>query len=322
MSKNNINPDYMCPRCKYTTNHKSNMNNHLNKKKKPCITTYNNIELTKEIKDYILDNRIYKIPKPESEAKLITQHIATTNALNKFIDNMDTLDKLAHVVNYSKVALIDFEDHVESTFSKQATKLENMDYKYGYDLSQDNILRIVDEVTRNSNSQFNLMMDKRFKRLKMYRSKKWESFLLDIGILELMKIIKSNILDSYEIYLIKQLEIINGNVRDRNQYSNNLLDYYKFIAALNFMPLVCGKTDDEILCNDNSTNNYRLEMIYMDIYNGVQKNVTNVYRQRIKKTIVDIVDKNTLENIHELNKTVIKLANSDIEFKNRIFKID
>jgi hypothetical protein len=39
------------------------MENHLYKRIKICPATYNNIELTDEIKKHILENRIYRIPK-------------------------------------------------------------------------------------------------------------------------------------------------------------------------------------------------------------------------------------------------------------------
>ena len=56
---------YECIRCGYSTDLKQSMNLHLYKKKKPCQTIVNNIELTDEIKEYILNNRVYKIPEPD-----------------------------------------------------------------------------------------------------------------------------------------------------------------------------------------------------------------------------------------------------------------
>jgi len=60
---------YSCVRCGYETENKYSMNTHLYKKKKPCPTAVNNIELTDEIKKYILENRIYKIPEITPEVK-------------------------------------------------------------------------------------------------------------------------------------------------------------------------------------------------------------------------------------------------------------
>lgn len=58
---------YVCICCGYETFHRSSMYNHFYKKKKPCPKTRNDIELTEEIKQYILNNRIYNIPKEKQE---------------------------------------------------------------------------------------------------------------------------------------------------------------------------------------------------------------------------------------------------------------
>jgi hypothetical protein len=58
--------DYKCPRCGYTTHHKSNMRNHFYKKLKPCFATMELVELTNEVKEYILENKIYRPLKSQS----------------------------------------------------------------------------------------------------------------------------------------------------------------------------------------------------------------------------------------------------------------
>jgi hypothetical protein len=54
---------YCCIRCGYTTPQKQDMRKHFKNLKKICPATINDIELTEEVKNYILDNRIYRIPK-------------------------------------------------------------------------------------------------------------------------------------------------------------------------------------------------------------------------------------------------------------------
>ena len=50
---------YKCFRCNYTTPQKSHMRQHFSNIK-PCHALLNVIDLTPEIKQFILDNRIYK----------------------------------------------------------------------------------------------------------------------------------------------------------------------------------------------------------------------------------------------------------------------
>lgn len=59
---------YTCPRCGYYTQKKQHMHQHLHKSKKPCPAEVN-IDLTPDIKDYILKNRIYHPPKLEPVPK-------------------------------------------------------------------------------------------------------------------------------------------------------------------------------------------------------------------------------------------------------------
>ena len=54
---------YKCVRCNYTTPQKSHMRQHFTNIK-PCPALLNVIELTPDIKKFILDNRIYNIPTP------------------------------------------------------------------------------------------------------------------------------------------------------------------------------------------------------------------------------------------------------------------
>jgi hypothetical protein len=61
---------YTCCRCGYHTKDKNNMRNHLYKRQKTCPATVDDIELTDEIKNYILENRVYKKPKVEKVEKI------------------------------------------------------------------------------------------------------------------------------------------------------------------------------------------------------------------------------------------------------------
>lgn len=53
---------YKCVCCGYSTPHKGHMRMHLYKKR-PCPMTENEVELTNDVKEYILANRVYRIPE-------------------------------------------------------------------------------------------------------------------------------------------------------------------------------------------------------------------------------------------------------------------
>jgi len=50
---------YTCPRCGYSTSHKTNIKNHFYNTKSVCPATKAVIDLTDNVKQHILDNRIY-----------------------------------------------------------------------------------------------------------------------------------------------------------------------------------------------------------------------------------------------------------------------
>lgn len=64
---------YCCIRCGYNTVQKNHIYKHLYLLKKTCPATKNLIELTDEIKQHILDNRIYKEPKTNQALSLELQ---------------------------------------------------------------------------------------------------------------------------------------------------------------------------------------------------------------------------------------------------------
>jgi hypothetical protein len=69
------------------------MREHLYMKKKPCPKIINNIELTDEIKQFILDNRVYNLNKPKSSAKKnIYEEVANLRIENDILKNKKNED--------------------------------------------------------------------------------------------------------------------------------------------------------------------------------------------------------------------------------------
>ena len=54
--------DYKCPRCNFQTKKKTDMYRHLYDRKVVCPGIMSAIELSDEVKKYILANRIYREP--------------------------------------------------------------------------------------------------------------------------------------------------------------------------------------------------------------------------------------------------------------------
>ena len=83
---------YTCPRCGYNSRKKYNMYIHLTNLRKPCPATEQDIEITQEVKDYILINRIYHTP--EQPQQTIYNYINNNQQINNIIADMDAIQNL------------------------------------------------------------------------------------------------------------------------------------------------------------------------------------------------------------------------------------
>ena len=95
------NPPYECIRCNYETSHKPDMKRHLYASKKVCPSVRNQIELTDEIKEEILNNRRYRIPHVKKEKKEIKASITEKFAEISMNNNLD-VDKGSIYIMYTR----------------------------------------------------------------------------------------------------------------------------------------------------------------------------------------------------------------------------
>lgn len=75
--------DYTCPRCGYCTPFKNDMRKHMYKKLKVCPASVRDIEMTDEVKGYVMDNRVYRVPgeKEKVEKDTVADTVAELKEL-------------------------------------------------------------------------------------------------------------------------------------------------------------------------------------------------------------------------------------------------
>jgi hypothetical protein len=109
MSDRVLSKNYQCIRCGYSINHKRCMRDHLYKKLSPCPARQNDIELTDDIKEYILANYIYKIPIPDKDEskrleyerkKELAEKKANEKAEEKRLEHERKKELLTGIQNY------------------------------------------------------------------------------------------------------------------------------------------------------------------------------------------------------------------------------
>lgn len=297
---------YQCPSCGYKTLDKSKMKRHMYFLKKPCPQSANNIQLTDEIKEYVLQNRVWHPPITPKEPSP-TQIINNIMCINNYIASIDTFEKLTKYMTYNKKHTIDIEEKLDGMFRNRVEKLENDTFKHAYELDRDDFLNIIDDVSLikdNKFEQLNIMYDDVSKKIKLYNGE-WNTFRCKCAIKQLMSCVKEYYLDTYEMYLIKKLSCESTPAFKKQRSIECLLEYYKFLACLRILPNVL---DDENIDEDTRE-------LYYEKYKMVNNKMTTSDVNTAQKEVLDIIIKNSKSNIHELNKFIIEQINMDDDFR-------
>lgn len=289
---------YRCYRCGYQTSQKVHMMRHLYKLAKECPGIDRNVELTEEIKDCILKNRVYH--PIISTQQVFNQTINNYHQINNIITKMDTLAKIENVMIYKNSKLISLEDRIEKTYEYQINKLETKSFKEYY-LEYRNLLEVIDKVTDcECIDNMNVVYDTTSDKLQIYNGLNWQSLLFEQGACELVRSTQTTYLDVYETYLIDKF--LSSTVVSRDKIRNMLSIYYTFLASFDLHP--------SINANDH-------EVLY-DMFVNIQDNIKMSEVKKIKARIYDIIKNNAKKNMIELNKHMMEIIQIDEDFKNKV----
>jgi hypothetical protein len=304
------------------------MHTHLFKRKHVCPGQFADIELTEAIKQSILANRIYHVPRPVDPAKVIKQTINYNNTMNNFISNMDTIDKLQRFLKHQNMRPIAFNKHVENTLQHHIEEL--MEQSNDVHLSSNDILDLVDKVSYISNSKhaqpmeaFNILYDNKMKTVKTCNANgSWNEYLVHKGVQMVMKAIQEAYLEQYEIDLIRKLHKFKYRCRAYQEVQEVLENYYKFLACFELNPIVERMKDRDLLLERWSvewtacTSQSREKAdVYLGIFNKIKDRLLQKDIIALHKRAVEILRHNTKRNVEELNKMVISLFTNDDSFK-------
>lgn len=321
---------YTCPRCGYYTIQKPSMRKHLYINKKVCPMNISNIELTDQVKQTIIDYRIYR-PSLEDQQKNVTNITnITNNTMNNFLSNIPIQDRLNVLMTHKNLKLTPFEESIEDKFASIVEKLDNTStLNDSFSLSQQDFLEIIDRISRVCNGEklvdMNLLYNKELNKLCLYDEGVWDEMLVQSGLVKILKYIQAYFLNNYECYLLRC--IFSGeNTSIRVQKSKELIfEYYKFLAYFCIEPYVKGRPNNEILVNESDDrfflkdNDYSIEEQYMPYYINIRdKQISRSDVNNVKKEMIDIIKRNTKKNISELNMKITQLFKMDDGFKQSV----
>jgi hypothetical protein len=315
---------YVCPRCLYEVNLKWRMRRHLYEIKTECRNV-SGVELTDDIREHVLRHQTYVPPiKNKTTYQIFNQTVNNYNTLNNFIAQMDFQEKIDRLLEYQQKNLIGLEDSIEKRFEYRVNRLEDDKFQAGYFLTQNNLIELIDDVTRidkDNLHKFNVFYNKAIKRFKMYQGKDWESFIEEVGAKELVSLIKSYFLDSYELYLIKHLHGNNVKQFNRFKLEEHLGIYYHFIGVFDLAPSICDQNDSDLLGHRlTEESDHFLADKYMDLFFSEKKKLKSSEEVAITRKIVNIIKNNTSQNLSELNNVLMDLLKIDQEFRDVILE--
>jgi hypothetical protein len=270
-----------------------------------------------------MTNRIYIIEKLDipSSNQIINNTINQYNTINNFVSSMDTIEKLTKYTDFKKINIIGFDQSIEDKFTKTAKRLENNEYKYGFHLKSDDFLDIINDISMVCNAksveEFNMHYDNRFNRIKIFEEGTWEEFLLCHGVKRILGTVQEHFLNFYELYLVRNI-IESANYK-KQEWRELLDEYYKFIGCFDVEPSIKGKSDNEIM-GIGSEDSYEISDTYMKMYQKIQDGTTRLEVKNTKKEVVDVIKRNTIRNVDEMNKKVVELFNMDEDFKKTLLQ--
>jgi len=290
----------------------------------------NEIELTEDIKKIILERCRYVIP--EGQIKLNDNersreerngNVIFNNygVLNNQVVQMETTEKLNSALSYNGQTQHDYELLLETCFGPNVKRLEDRTMRAAYVMDRLNLLECFNKATSASGdvTKFSFLYEKKIDKIKIFRDGQWEQYLPDMGLLILIKLMKSYFFNDYEIYLIRNLHDPTSMVRNRFLLKEHLEIYYQFLGCFDEKPHIGNMSDSEVLGfqpkegrEDWLDETYSKS--YQDIYSKIRSTEKNNLRSRLLKIIVS----NTNQNILDLNNIIMDILKMDEEYRTKL----
>lgn len=282
---------------------------HLHTVKKVCPATKEDVTLTEDVKQYILDNRIYHPPK-QTQHQVLIQQTTNNNFIVNYITKKDFHEKLDQYLGHNHANLLEYQDTIEAKYEKQVDRLEKKAKPFQkYEaLTLDGLINVLHTCTSATDVQeMNIMYDKVLDRLQIYGGE-WETHLFESGVKDLIEKIQEVYLDYYEEYLLRQFT--NANVFERQCIKEALKEYYEFIECFDVEARLTSSPEQWVqdLCDGEVGSLHR----------KVKDELKASKLKEVKKTVFNVIKKNCTASVLELNKKIVDLIKMDELFKNKI----
>jgi len=288
---------YTCPSCGITFEKKTFMKRHFYERQKHCPRVALDITLTDEIKQYVLENRIWRPQKQTSSTPTIVNNVNNVNnvinnfnTMNNFLSTIEPIEKIKHYTNYKSIDTIPFEDKVDRIYSEQYDQLTS-DKCPHFELGMDDIFDIIDEISQVNTDkiyELNVFYDEKGKKIVIYDGD-WKYLRFKCAVKTILSIIKSSYTNAYEAYLIRRLKNSNLSAFKKQKTHELLSEYYRFLGSNDVLPGV----KDEYVTGDIDSLDEDTRDEYYELYTKINNNMTKGEQTKIQKEIIDIVQRNS-----------------------------
>ncbi len=313
------NTPYTCVCCNFQTRDKYDMRRHLYGRKTPCPMSVNPIELTDEIRDYILQNRVYHIPKADPP-QTINQTINNYNTVNNVIAGMELQEKLMQYMEFTKSKTEDVYASIERKLERRALGWKE-DRRAQMWLSPDDIMGVIDDVTCISDDRLedmNIIYDSKYDKLKLFDSGGWRNMLVKTGCKMVLQYVQECMLDAYECYLARRMHAVDAAPQQRQQYREALTSYYKFLACFDIEPYAKDRCDEDIFEGAGEGASHAVSDELTELYRSTAAALVSSEQAAMRKEVIGVFKRNGKRNIDDLNRKLAQLFKMDEEFRTRV----
>lgn len=266
----------------------------------------------------------------------INQIINNNHTINNYISNLDTMTKLKELTSYHNTAPVDYETKVEGLYENNYNRFKTNDYMGLVSYDQTHFMDMIRDITyskKRSCEDMCIIYNKDDARIYMSEGNgRWEDYQKDQGMTYLVETITSYCLDAYEVYLIRKLENESTIHTDRALALSSIEEYYRFIATFNAKPFVHKKADPQIMFNSDDSDyesdvddrdiaSHRIVDKYNGLYKRTKDSLTDAHRKVTIKSVLDVINRTTKNNIRELNNHIMTIIKVDETFKKLMIEL-
>jgi len=281
------------------------------------------IELTEEIKETVIRHKVYRPPPPAPAidpppTNTINQYINNQNTLYNFVSTKDTITKLQHLLEYKQKDSIDFETKVEEFFKNDVKRLLADKYKIAPEFDMSDYLEMIHKISiacKPDLEDLSNFYQKDIDRVFIRYSTDWENQFSEHGVRTIIETLVSYYLEYYEMFLIRRLQRFNDT-----KLRDSLETYYHLIGAFGISPFVFGKSDNQVLYNEDDeqyeTSNdesdvesHQIVDRYNRLYTTIKESITDSSRKSILKSIIEVLKNSTKKNTKALDQSFMTIVN-------------